>query len=93
MKIREFAPGERLLGDPGRHSLPAEPGQGRQAPLGHGRSSQFRRGLDQRHPMGSGRSLVTRNDSFPCQPFPCQMAGSNDYNFGKTGGKGFNRLE
>jgi len=24
---------------------------------------------------------------------PCQMAGSDDYNFGKTGCKGLNRLD
>jgi len=38
--------------------------------------------------MDSGRSLVTWNHAFPCQ-----MAGADDYNFGKTGGKGLHRLE
>ena len=42
--------------------------------------------------MRSGGPWATRNYSFP-QAFPCQMAGTNDYNFGKTGGKGLNRLE
>jgi hypothetical protein len=27
------------------------------------------------------------------QPFACQMAGADDDNFRKTGGKGLNRLE
>jgi hypothetical protein len=42
--------------------------------------------------MDSGGSGAIRRLTFS-QAFPCQMAGPNDYNFGKTGGKGLNRLE
>jgi len=42
--------------------------------------------------MDPGGSLVARTHSF-AQAFPCQMAGTNYYNFGKTGGKRLNRLE
>jgi hypothetical protein len=38
--------------------------------------------------MDSSRTLVAES-----HPFPCQMAGANNYTFGKTGGKGLNRLE
>jgi hypothetical protein len=88
MKVRKFCVLLRLLGDPGRHGLPPQGTQGRQAPLCHGRSRQFGYRLDQRNPVDSSRSEVIRHHSFACQ-----MAGADYYNFGKTGGKGLNRLE
>ena len=38
--------------------------------------------------MDPGGSWAAQNHAFPCQ-----MAGANYYNFGKTGGKGLNCLE
>jgi len=38
--------------------------------------------------MDAGGPLVAQNRSFPCQ-----TAGANYYDFGKTGGKGLNRLD
>ena len=90
MKIRKFPLFLGFLRDSGGHRLPAERAQGCQPPLRHSRSGQFRGRLNQRDPMDSGRSGSVRDAILP---FACQMAGSNYDNFGKTGGKGLNRLE
>jgi hypothetical protein len=42
--------------------------------------------------MDSGGSWPAPRHTSP-EAFPCQMAGADYYNFGKTGGKGLNRLE
>jgi len=42
--------------------------------------------------MNPGGSLVAGRQSSP-QAFPCQMAGTDYYNLGKTDGKGLNRLD
>jgi len=38
-----------------------------------------------------GSRVAWRHTSL--QAFPCQMVGTDYYNFGKTGGKGLNRLD
>jgi hypothetical protein len=70
------------------HGLSAQRTEGREPPLGHGGTGQIGSSLEDGNPMDTCRAQTVSRYSFACQ-----MAGSQDENLGKSGGKGLNRLE